>query len=329
MGDMNPANPYVFVVGCPRSGTTLLQRMLDNHPALAVINDSHFIPAAIGGLRPAGDLALTPEIVDRARTFRSRTGKTGFFRLGLPDALVEDAAIRSRTYPGFVTELYSEVARLRHKPLAGEKTPDYVHHLQTLYRLFPWARIVHVIRDGRSVALSLREWAAVGKGPARYELWTSEPVAMCALWWRWQVRSGLRDGRDLGATHYREVRYEELVADPARVLRDLVDFIELPFAPEMLRYHEGKVRDDPGLSAKQAWLPPVRGLRDWRTAMSATDLEVFEAVAGDLLTELGYERACDAMSPELAARAGEWQRWWESVTDQARAPLLGAAAGGR
>jgi hypothetical protein len=189
--------------------------------------------------------------------------------------------------------------------------------------------MVHVIRDGRSVTLSLREWAAVGKGPARYELWAREPVAMCALWWRWQVRSGLRDGRPLGAARYREVRYEELVADPTRVLHELADFLQLPFAPEMLRYHEGKVRHDPGLSAKQAWLPPVRGLRDWRTVMSATDLEVFEAVAGDLLTELGYERTCNTISPELAVRTGEWHRWWESVRDQADVPTLGAAAGAR
>jgi hypothetical protein len=303
--------------------------MLDNHPALAVINDSHFIPAAIGDLPPAGDVPLTPEIVERARSFRSRTGKTGFFRLGLPDALVDEAATRARTYRGFVTELYSEVARLHEKALAGEKTPDYVHHLPLLHRLFPWARSVHVIRDGRSVALSLLEWAAVGKGPARYELWSREPVAMCALWWRWQVRSGLRDGPDLGAMHYREVRYEELVADPAPVLSDLSDFLELPFAPEMLRYHEGKVRGDPGLSAKQAWLPPVSGLRDWRKAMAVPDLKVFEAVAGDLLSELGYERACDTISPELAEKSGEWQRWWDSVTRQAPARFATVAAGER
>lgn len=323
----HPRNPYQFVVGCPRSGTTLVQRMLDHHPSLAVVNDGHFIPAAIDGLTPAPDMPLTAEIAERARSFRTRSGKTGFFRLGLPDAAVDEAASRAGTYAGFVSDLYAEVARRHGKPLAGDKTPDYVRHLALLRTLFPWARFVHVIRDGRSVALSLREWAAVGKGPARYDLWTSEPVAMCALWWRWQVRSGLRDGRDLGPKHYREVRYEELVMNPARVLRDLTDFLELPFAPEMLRYHEGKVRHDPGLSAKQAWLPPVSGLRDWRKAMAAADLEVFEAVAGDLLTQLGYVRACDAISPELAARAGEWQRWWDSVIDQAQAPLLGAAAG--
>jgi Sulfotransferase family len=322
-------NPYLFVVGCPRSGTTLLQRMLDNHPALAVTNDSHFIPAAIGDLPPAGDVPLTPEIVDRVHSFRSRTGKTGFFRLGLPGAVVDEAATRARTYGGFVAELYSEVARLREKPLAGEKTPDYVRHLPLLHQLFPWARMVHVIRDGRSVALSLLEWAAAGRGPARYDLWSREPVAMCALWWRWQVRSGLRDGRNLGAEHYHDVRYEQLVADPTQVLRDLSDFLELPYCAEMLRYHEGRVRLDPGLSAKQAWLPPVSGLRDWRKAMAGGDLEVFEAVAGDLLSELGYERACDTISPELTEKSGEWQRWWESVTHRAHTPRVSLGTGKR
>jgi hypothetical protein len=319
----------VFVVGCPRSGTTLLQRMLDNHPALAVINDSHFIPAALDGLIQAGDLPLTPAMISRARSFRSRSGKTGFFRLGLPDTVVDEAARRAGTYRGFVTELYNEVARLHDKQLAGEKTPDYVRHIPLLHSLFPHARFLHVIRDGRSVALSLREWAAAGKGPARFELWAHEPVAMCALWWRWQVGAGRKDGPALGEASYREVKYEELVSRPERVLDDITLFLGLPQAPQMLRYHEGRMRTKPGLSAKQAWLPPTPGLRDWQKEMTAPDLEVFEAVAGDLLSELGYRRACTTISPDLARRSVEWRQWWASVAADARPRPPAVTTGGR
>src|SRR5262249_46258492 len=73
------ANPRFFVVGCPRSGTTLLQRMLNSHPQLAVANDTHFIPAAIKGVTPRPDLPVTPEIVERVRRFRTGGGM-GFHR---------------------------------------------------------------------------------------------------------------------------------------------------------------------------------------------------------------------------------------------------------
>src|ERR671934_589565 len=94
---LRDGSPYVFVVGCPRSGTTVLQRMLDCHPQLAVANDTEFIAAAIKGIRPRRDLPLTAEIVERIREFRTPGGR-GFQRLGLPEGALESAATGTRTY---------------------------------------------------------------------------------------------------------------------------------------------------------------------------------------------------------------------------------------
>jgi hypothetical protein len=307
-------NPYVFVVGCPRSGTTLLQRMLDNHPLLAVANDSHFIPRAVEDLPLGVDPALTPDLVEWVRTYRR------FYRLGLTDDAVRRAAAASSSYTEFVGALYSEYGRLRGKRLAGEKTPDYVRHLPRLHALFPSARSIHIIRDGRDVALSVLEWAQDGKGPSKLALWKDEPVAVCALWWRWQLATGRRDGRDLGPARYRETRYEDLVARPEETVRELAEFLDLPDAAEMARFHVGRTVHQPGLSAKRAWLPPTSGLRDWRTAMAAADVALFEALAGDMLADLGYERSVDVVSAELGERAERCRAWWES-----KLPHRGAA----
>ena len=253
-------NPYLFVVGCPRSGTTLLQRMLDAHPQLAVANDTHFIPRAIRKARsdfvasgPAGEqIRLTPELIDQVRSYHR------FPRLGLAESTVGKASLASSTYRGFVGRLYLEFARLSGKSLGGEKTPDYVRHLPLLHALFPWVRSVHIIRDGRDVALSALEWAREGKGPGRMALWREEPVAVCALWWRWQVRTGRQDAESLRPGSYLEVRYENLVEGPEETLRSITDFLQLPFArEEMLGFNKGKVRHEKGLSVKKAW-------RDWR-----------------------------------------------------------------
>ncbi len=299
-------NPYLFIVGCPRSGTTLLQRMLDHHPLLAVANDTHFIPKAIRGVSEPGDLPLTADLISAVCNYHR------FFRLRLSEADVLRAAENSCTYREFVSALYSEYGKLRQKPFAGEKTPDYVKRLPLLHALFPWVKTVHIIRDGRDVALSTLQWAQPDKGPGKFQLWAKEPVAVCALWWGWQVSTGQGSGADLGSERYHEVRYEKLVVQPEEVLHEITNFLKLPFAPEMLTYHEGKVSSDSSLSAKKAWLPPTRGVRNWRSQMSARDLELFEALAGDLLSDLGYERAFNAISPTIAELAEECRAWWKT-----------------
>lgn len=303
-------NPFVFVVGCPRSGTTLLQRMLDSHPELAVANDTHFIPRALGASAALDDTPLSDGLVQAVVAYHR------FPRLGIANDVAQRLARGVRGYPEFVTRLYAEFARLHGKRLGGEKTPDYVRHLPLLHRLFPWAKIVHIIRDGRDVALSTLEWANGTKGPGRYELWHSEPLAVCALWWRWQVRAGREQAGILGPHVYREVRYEELVARPEEVLRTLADFLGLDYAHEMLDFHVGRQRDEPGLSAKKAWLPPTSGLRDWRTSLSSDELQLFDALAGDLLAELDLERGAGEPPPAIVARAADCRRRWDA--EQAR-----------
>lgn len=304
-------NPYLFAVGCPRSGTTLLQRMLDHHPQLAVSNDPHFIPFA-PGVADGTDPPVTATLVDWL------VGYPTTRRLGLDEATIRAAAGTCATYSEIVAALYDALARDRGKPLAGEKTPRYVRYLPLLHALFPWVKAVHIVRDGRDVALSTLEWARSDRGPGRFRLWRKEPIAVCALFWRWHVASGRRDGAVLGPAQYREIRYEELVADPERTLRTVAEFLELPYAPEMLEFHRGRTRTGPELSAKDAWLPPTSGLRDWRRDLAPMDVELFEAVAGELLSLLGYERAFQTISPGVAARAKRCREMWQAELRERR-----------
>ena len=293
-------NPFAFVVGCNRSGTTLLERMLDHHPDLVMLHEVRFIPAAH---RLAKGGASTSDLAEWLVEHRK------FPVLELPESAIRDVAARTSTCEEFVSEVFSEVGRARGKPHAGEKAPGYVQHLSPLHQLFPWARFVHLIRDGRDVALSALEWE--GHGPSiRYELWETEPTAVCALWWRHRVSSGLEKGKVIGPDRYREVSYEDLVARPAETLREICEFIDLPFAPQMLRFNEGKMRSNPNLSPKRAWLPPTQGLRDWRTQMAPREVELFESLAGEVLSSLGYERAYPSISAEIAQVAERSREQW-------------------
>ena len=256
-GSLEPierGSPHVFVVGCPRSATALLQRMLDHHPQLAIACDTHFIPRVLEKvarqqLEPATrgkSVPLSNEILESVLDYH-RLG-----RLGLKALDVLQAAEASSTYAGFISALYTRFGRLHGKPLTGEKTPDYVRWLPLLSGMFPQAIFVHLIRDGREVALSALEWATPTRGPGRFDLWESEPLAVCALWWRWLVGAGRLDGRELGNSRCYEVSYANLAQSPEAEFRPLCEFLQLPYAPEMVTFHRGRVRANHGLSAKSA-----------------------------------------------------------------------------
>jgi Sulfotransferase family len=294
-------NPYVFFVGCPRSGTTLLRRMGDAHPELAVLGELHWLPRwweRRVGMTPEG--IVTTDLVD------ALLAEPRFHKLSLEGAavanLVDDS--RPKHYARFVTELFDLHGRVKRKQLVGEKTPGYVRFLPTLHALWPDARVVHLIRDGRDVALSLFDRTRTSRRVWRFPTWEQDPATTAALYWEWNVRLGREAGSQIGADRYYEVRYEALVADPELECRKLCNFLALPFDPVMLRFHEGQRRAEPGLSAKKAWQPVTPGLRRWREQMAPDDLVRFEASAGALLSELGYELAArTASGAELAGAA--------------------------
>lgn len=300
-------NPYVFVVGCPRSGTTLLQRILTHHPQLEVVNDSHFIPRALKGERNEVDhtTPLTAELAERAITYHR------FYRVGVDENVARSLAEQATTYSQFVGLLYGQVAKQAGKPFAGEKTPDYVRSLPLLHRLFPDSRILHIIRDGREVALSVRDWATPTKGPGKFAMWDDNRLAVAALWWEWQVRAGLEARTMLAPGSYHEILYDDLVADAETAMRSAIAFLGLPFEQAMLDYHVGRARPKEGRSAKDAWLPPTSGLRDWRTQYTDDELALVELLIGDVLAELGFELAGEQPSDEIREQAAALRSKWQ------------------
>jgi hypothetical protein len=276
-------NPYVFIVGCPRSGTTLLRRMVNAHPAIAITRETHWIPELVR------DGPVTPELLE------ALLAHPKFAKLEVDRVELEELAAHGLSYSAFVTALFDRYGAAQGKRLVGDKTPGYVREIPLLHGLFPLARIVHLVRDGRDVALSVVGWERkTDQFRQRFPIWDESPVTTAALWWRWHVLLGRRAGRELPPGLYHELRYEALVDDPRGECRRLCGFLDVDYDDAMVRFHEGRTRDEPGLSAKRAWLPATPGLRQWRKEMRAEDVEAFEAAAGDALEELGYDRVVPA-----------------------------------
>ena len=281
-------NPYVFLVGSARSGTTLLKRMVNMHPQLAITRETHWITRFYKGRGVSREGLVTPELLPQLFAYHR------FPHLNIDRAEIEKLVLSDRpiSYADFVSDIFDLYAQGQGKRLAGDKTPAYVRNISKLHALWPKARFVHLIRDGRDVCLSMMKWRMVDRTAKKYATWNEDPLTTTALWWEREIMLGIEDGRALGKDLYCEMSYETLVANPAGECASLCRFLDLPFDDAMLRYHEGKTKNEPGLSANRAWLPPTPGLRDWRSQMDAEDVERFEAVTGHLLDKLGYTRSC-------------------------------------
>jgi hypothetical protein len=285
--EVSAQNPYVFIVGCQRSGTTLLRRIVNAHPEIAIPRETNWIAKWFEKQQGVtSDGYVTDELLPSLMRYEK------FARMGIDEAEVSSLLrIESPlSYARFVSFVFDLYGMERGKSLVGDKTPSYVLRIPTLHALWPSARFVHLIRDGRDVALSMLAWDNP-RLRARLPSWRGSPVVTAAVLWDYRVRLGIEAGRGVGPKRYYEVRYESLVARPTEECARLCDFLCLPYDDGMVRFHEGRERHEPGLSAKKAWRPITPRVRDWRSQMTADGIERFEAAAGHTLSELGYRRA--------------------------------------
>lgn len=287
-----PGHVAPFIVGVPRSGTTVLRLMLDAHPLVAIPPETGFVaararrpwlwPAALGRRRFLHLLTTAPQWPD--------------FHLE-PQALARALdEIEPFDLADGVRAFYRLYAQRFDKPLWGDKTPAYGPSAAAIARLLPEARFIHILRDGRDVALSLRP------------LWFAPSRDMAALARYWARLIGQTRRAGARVPHYHEVHYEDLVREPEVVLRRICAFLELEFAPAMLDYHgrsaarldehEARVAADGRLVASKAtrfaqqWRttrpPDASRSGRWRDAMTEDERLAFEGVAGPLLEALGY-----------------------------------------
>lgn len=247
-GDRSAHAP-LFLVGSIRSGTTLLRLMLDAHPDIGFQHEAEFL---FEYAEPDG----APPPLDR---FHACLESNWVYRAsGLrvdPDLEYRDA----------VRDLFWQKAVRDGNPICGATVH---HHFRHIDRMFPDARFIHIIRDGRDVAASVVNQDVAGN------LYVGAGVWLEALdEWR-DLRSRLRDDQFI------EVRFEDIVRDPERTLDRLCRWIGVERAPEMLRYHEHSTYGLPDARAAERWrrLPPGR-------------LRPVERRIGDWLDALGYERA--------------------------------------
>lgn len=268
--------PPLILLGVSRSGTTMLRVILDRSPDIAIPDESFFVPLLARRHKRHVDRREFLDDLSRLPTLRTWGVSVADVAPLLGEGVSTGAAIAA---------IYEAYAAEAGKPRWGDKTPMYMRHLSLLEQLFPAAQYLHLVRDGRDAALSFLQMP----GGTSTRTWAHPKSAMSfACLWRGEVTAARALGRRVGGARYLEVRYEDLVRDPPGVVASICGFAGLAFEPTMVDY-AGSVDVSAKPHQQRLVEPPTAGVRSWRDEMSHDDARSFEAVAGDLLTELEYE----------------------------------------
>lgn len=294
---ISSSNGPIFIVGAPRSGTTMLQYRLRNHPRISFpTGESHFFIPLYRDQAKYGDLSQLANI----RTVLQAMYKQSqdFLETDLQgmkfdiDTLARELHADGRhSMPAIISGLFEKNAQGEGKVRWGDKTPYYVMHLPILLEWFPNAQIVHLIRDGRDVTLSL-----FGR---QHDFYVYNAY-FAAEYWESYVEKGRALGRQLTSSQYLELRYEDLLDQPDSTMKTLCDFLGEEYSVELF---DVEAVDDPGKTPLVHQPLQADNAGKWRSKMTSAQIRAFESVSGKTLREFGYELATLATPPSMLVKA--------------------------
>jgi len=260
----------IIIGGCPRSGTTLTRVILDAHPNIACGPESSLL---------AGRFSRD-ELLNRFEF-----------------SVAELAQLRSAAtdHAHFIELFFTRFAVRQGKMRWAEKTPANVRHLAYVFRIFPNAKFVHVVRDGRDVVCSLRTHPKYRSVDGqRVPTKIRRPLRACIQHWLRDTAAGLAWR---GHPNYLELRYEDLVENPKPTLDRLCKFIGESCRPELLDYYQrqGQHSNPHHFCGIANVLQPIsaKAIGRWREELTDSELRLFYRLAARRLSELDYriERA--------------------------------------
>lgn len=283
----------IFVVGAARSGTTLLQLMLNAHPDIAIAGEFGFFDEMLVLRSKIPDLDA-PERIDQLFALLPSLARYQY----LTEVEAVFPAVRARlkadaapSYEKLYRYVLEGYGSLRGARRFGEKTPANIRHLASLVAVFPKCQVIHVVRDPRANVASRRKMPML-----------STDVITNTIKWNIDICCG-RSFSNSHSQNYCEINYEKLVSEPVSTLQHVCQFLDEPYDDRMLEYHRSSqdyIKDEPWKAGTQK--PVYRSsIETWRRELSESQIYLIEWIAGRQMAHYGYP------SPLQVAR--ELLRW--------------------
>jgi hypothetical protein len=305
--DAGPASPF-FIVGCPRSGNTLVSRILDGHSRIAVYHESHYYHFFGPDLHRYGDLRRMPNLkrfIDDVRAVIRAQKK-----MAVPEEREILDALIAPTFEGVLATVLRLYARQQGKSRSGDKTPGHHAYLSEILNNLPESSVIFVVRDPRDTVLAIREHFG---------------ISLKGATWLWN--SAFINYRRFSHRVHR-VRYEDLVQKPMETTEALCAYLGERYEPDMLRFFEKIPAWLSSMRYKRGLLEPIgsRYVGTFRQ-MPRRDIETIEAACAAGMEAVGYEfsftkpRATPIIPPTKADLLidrlrfyrwnwGRWRRGW-------------------
>lgn len=277
-----------FIVGVPRSGTTLLRVMLDSHPDLAIPPETHFIPKVYK------ETLISPNPKKTFLDLVTTSNRWEDFHLDVGELTAAIGRLENYNLKKALFTFYGLYAKRFNKLYWGDKTPGYVLHMKLIYSILPEAYFFHIIRDVRDVYLSIKNlW------------WGPSDPHNVIIWWKDRINEARKQAVDL--PFYLEIQFNELVLKPEQTLRKICSCLDLQWNPIMLKYYlrandrvnelgpqlnNGKVvasaKERRDIFTYTQKPPEISRLERWKTELSKDENRLFVQHAGKMLEEFGY-----------------------------------------
>jgi len=300
-------DPCCYIVGPPRAGTTMLRLMLNRHPEFHVPPETWFFPFLMWRAASYGDLSTAAQIErfanDVARSpAESVRPVSEVFSITAEEITAALVEARVTCYAQAFSAVMSYLARREGKRRWGEKTPFYSAFLQVLGRSYPQARFLVLVRDPRDVAFSIHQ---TSWGRKQYPT-----LADAGMRWRYGMTGVEQVESELGPQRLLMLRYEDLVDEPERRVREICDFLEIIFDAAMLHFHE-QASDyvPPGAREwHQSLSQPISRSRigRWRPSYSPEETGLIELTCRRQMRRWGYRREGRSLTVRNLVRIAAW-----------------------
>jgi len=316
----------VFVIGCHPSGTALLYDSLLSAGGFPPYHQAPYVHTTL--LRMCGSPSVRRnreklmQLWLRSKPFR----RTGLGAEDLRSKIMEEC----QSGGDFLRITMGELARRAGVQRWAVHDCDNIMHMATIKQEIPDALFVHVVRDGRDTALSMKKQHNV---PPR--LWARKRALFAwALLWQWTVRQGRRHGQEFSAD-YIEVRYEDLVSQPEKTLSALGEFLDhdLDYG-RIQKAAIGRVAAPNTVWKEELSAETFSPVNRWKTKLSQPEIAALEALIGDCLEEFSYpltteRRGFARLDPALSLMRIFYSRYFEAKLFLQSRTVMGRLAKGK
>lgn len=284
---MSLNNTPLFILGNPRSGTSLLRLILNAHPNIVLPPESGFLQWWYPKYRNWSLKDVDSKIPEFVNDLLS-SKKIEAYHLDREKLELFISSQKPSNYADLIALVYRFYAKEKELLIWGDKNNYYIDHIPLLKKIYPNARFIHLVRDGRDVACSYLELNRDIDKDSAYRPILPNEISSIANEWK---ENNLLVESDLEETNHIRVRFEDIILSFDSEMKRILSFLELPWSDEIVNYNVKNDEPESTLKWKKKTTMPIQKnvIHRYQKDLTVNEIEAFNKNADSLLNKYGYK----------------------------------------